>query len=86
MLEVFVREGCPHCADAKRYLPTLARKRPDLQIILRPVDVDVNARQDLIRYSTQAGITTPGVPTSRFQGRLLVGFTNPEPSGPELAE
>jgi glutaredoxin len=86
VLEVFVREGCPHCADAKRYLPTLARTRPDLQIILRPVDVDVNARQDLIRYSTQAGITTPGVPTFRFHGRLLVGFTNPEHSGPELAQ
>lgn len=85
VLEVFVREGCPHCADAKLYLPTLARSRPDLQIILRPVDQDVTARQDLIRYSTQAGITAPGVPTFRFHGRLLVGFTTPEQSGPELA-
>ena len=27
-LEVFVRAGCPHCASAKAYLPTLASQRP----------------------------------------------------------
>lgn len=32
-LEVFVREGCPHCAEAKVYLPAFARERQHLTIV-----------------------------------------------------
>ncbi len=39
-LVVYVRDGCPHCADAKVFLADLARRRPDLRIVYRPVDRD----------------------------------------------
>lgn len=55
-LEVFVRDGCPHCAEAKLYLPQFADRHPEIEIIYRPVDKDANARDDLIRYSKNAGI------------------------------
>jgi len=84
-LEVFVRDGCPHCADAKEFLPTLARDRPGLQIVLRPVDHDATARDDLERHSRNAGIWPPGVPTFVIGGRVLVGFESAERSGPEIA-
>ncbi|MCB1804018.1 MAG: NrdH-redoxin, partial [Candidatus Competibacteraceae bacterium] len=35
VLQVFVRDGCPHCAEAKKYLKILASERPDLPIVLR---------------------------------------------------
>jgi glutaredoxin len=73
-LEVFVREGCPHCADAKAFLAGLAPGRPALRIVYRRVDEDTAARDDLIRLSRQAGIWPPGVPTFTFDGRVLVGF------------
>ena len=34
VLEVFVRDGCPRCADAKEYLPGFAADRPELTIVL----------------------------------------------------
>ncbi len=85
VLEVFVREGCPHCAAAEAYLPTLASERPGLQIVLRSVDGDSAARDDLARHSRNAGIWPPGVPTFVVDGRVLVGFESAQRTGPEVA-
>ncbi len=56
VLTVFVRDGCPHCADAKAYLAVLARERPALRIDYRAIDRDPQARQALEQVSRQAGI------------------------------
>ena len=85
VLQVFVRDGCPHCAEAKKYLKILASERPDLPIVLRPVDQDTTARDDLMRYSKSAGIWPPGVPTFVFNDQVYIGFDNAERTGPELA-
>jgi len=84
VLEVFVRDGCPHCADAKIFLAQLARDRPDVQIVYRPVDQDERALEDLVQHSRDAGIWPPGVPTFVANGRLLVGFDDGERSGPAV--
>jgi hypothetical protein len=55
-LEVFVRDGCPHCANAKKFLSSFSRERPWLQIVYRPVDHDPIARNELVRHSQNAGI------------------------------
>jgi len=83
-LEVFVRDGCPHCAEAKVFLETLAVQRPDLNIAMRSVDRDATARQDLDRYTRSAGLWPPGVPTFVFKDRVVVGFENAERTGPVL--
>lgn len=85
VLEVFVRQGCPHCAEAKTYLSEFARERPWLHVAYRAVDEDTKARDDLVRRTEQAGYWPPGVPTFVFQGRVLVGFADAQQSGPELA-
>ena len=85
VLEVFVRDGCPHCADAKAFLPTFVRERPWLRIVYRSIDGDAAALDDLVRHSRSAGIWPPGVPTFVYDGRVLAGFENAERSGPELA-
>jgi hypothetical protein len=85
VLEVFVRDGCPHCADAKAFLPKLANNRPWLIISYRPVDTDADARNDLIEYSHTSGMWPPGVPTFAFNGQVLVGFESAEISAGKLA-
>ena len=45
VLEVFVRDGCPHCADAKEFLPTFSSTRPWLRISYRSLDHDATARE-----------------------------------------
>ena len=85
VLEVFVRDGCPHCADAKEFLPAFSRERPWLRIVYRSIDGDAAALEDLVRHSRSAGIWPPGVPTFVYDGQVVVGFESPERSGPELA-
>ena len=86
ILEVFVRDGCPHCAEAKRYLPQFGRERPNLRIVYRSLDKDPRAAEDLARHARQSGEWPPGVPTFVIEGRVLVGFASPEVTGPKLAE
>ncbi|MBP8306841.1 MAG: glutaredoxin family protein [Thauera sp.] len=85
VLEVFVREGCPHCADAKRFLAELAMRRPGLEIVYREVDRDPASRDALIELSREAGAWPPGVPTFVFGAHVLVGFDDAEHIGAELA-
>lgn len=81
-MEVYVRDGCPHCADAKEWLETLRRDRPDVRIVLRPIDRDAAALADLERVSKAAGIAVPGVPTFVVGNRALVGFGDAQNTGP----
>ncbi len=83
-LQVFVREGCPHCAAAKAFLPELQRQRPAVQVRLRDVGIDPQARDDLLRLSQQAGVQAPGVPSFAYAGQLLVGFDDAGGRGRDL--
>jgi hypothetical protein len=85
ILEVFVREGCPHCAAAEEFLPGFAAERPWLRLVYRHVDRDPAARAALIRVSEAAGLWPPGVPTFALRGRAMVGFGSAEESGAALA-
>ncbi len=84
VLEVFVRDGCPHCARAKEFLLKFGSERPWLQIIYYSVDHEQIALDGLTRYSQEAGIWPPGVPTFVMNGKVVAGFDNAENSGPLL--
>lgn len=86
-LQVFVREGCPHCADAKDFLASLGPA--DLQgtrIVLHDVVRDEQARADLERLSAAAGVWPPGVPTFVLGDQVRVGFDDAEHTGRELLQ
>jgi glutaredoxin len=84
VLVVFVREGCPYCAKAKRFLDTASRERPSLRIVYLSVDRDPSAAEELARIFRQANMWPPGVPTFVFGGQALVGFEDAERTGPVL--
>jgi len=84
VLEVYVRDDCPHCADAKVFLEALARERPRVRIVLHRVDVDPQAARELSDRSRAAGAWPPGVPTFVVGSHLLVGFDDAGHRGREL--
>lgn len=84
VLEVYVRDGCPHCAAAKQFLPKVAEQRPHLKIVYHSLDKEPDARKALILISQQAGIWPPGVPTFVMSGKAISGFADEESSGPKL--
>lgn len=83
-IEVFVRDGCPHCADAKAFLAQLKQERPDVEVRLHPVDTDAAARDRLTALFQAAGEWPPGVPTFVVGHRMLIGFDDAEHRGREL--
>jgi glutaredoxin len=83
-LQVFVREGCPHCAAAEAFLPSLQQRRPALKVTLRDVGRDPQARAELMRLSQKLGLEAPGVPTFVYRGQVLVGFDGAAGRGRDL--
>lgn len=84
LLQVFERDGCPHCAAAKQYLQGFAAERPWLRGQYRAVDRDPLAQMDMLRYAEQGGIWPPGVPMFVFEGQALMGFDSARVTGAEL--
>ena len=83
-IEVFVREGCPHCEAAKRFLADLEGEQPGLRVTLIDIRRDPDALARLDELSRNAGITQPGVPTIRIGAALIVGFDTPATTGAQI--
>jgi glutaredoxin len=74
-IEVFVREGCPHCAKAEAFLATLGRERPDLRISIRDVQQDAAAMARLQQLVREHGGGVARVPAVYAGGQLFVGYS-----------
>lgn len=83
-IEVFTREGCPYCADAREFLTELERERPGLRVDWREVDRDASARRELEHLSLAAGAQAPGVPSFRIGEAFIVGFEGADTTGERI--
>jgi len=75
-LEVFVREGCPHCANAKVFLAKLAKERPDLEIVIRDVLAEPAALARLQALVKEQRGSTAVVPAFSAGGQLILGYSD----------
>jgi glutaredoxin len=73
-LEVFVREGCPHCAKAEEFLAVLGREQPQLDIVIRDVNREPAALQRLTELAREHG-GVARVPAFFLADQLLFGFS-----------
>ena len=80
-VEVFVRDGCPHCAEAKKFLDGLAKRYPKVTIAYYEVSSDRRARERLFALSRQYGEERPGVPSFLICGAFYSGFSAAAGSG-----
>ncbi|MGE0857778.1 MAG: NrdH-redoxin [Gammaproteobacteria bacterium] len=83
-LEVFTRDGCPHCAAAQAFLAELVLERPTLVVVSRDIARDAAARARFTAVMRAHDIATPGVPAMLCGERLLVGFESAATTGVEL--
>jgi len=74
-MEVFVREGCPHCAKAERFLEKLGKERPALRIVVRDVLEEPAALARLQEIAKAQGAATARVPAFFVGGQLIMGFS-----------
>lgn len=83
-LEVFTRQGCPHCARAKEFLRQLEKDYPSVTITEHPVPDDQQQLERLFRLSEENGIERPGVPSFLICGNFLVGFDTVQTTGEQI--
>ena len=75
VVEVFVREGCPHCAKAEVFLEGLAKERPDLAIVVRDVLKEPAALDRLQEIAKQQNAGNARVPAFFVGGQLIFGYS-----------
>jgi glutaredoxin len=83
-IDVYTREGCPHCVAAKQFLAQLSAREPELE--WREHDVGRNrvAAAELEALCERAGVGVCGVPTFVVAGEIVVGFAGAETTGRRL--
>jgi glutaredoxin len=79
-IEVFVREGCPHCDHAKEFLSRLGQERPDVRIVLRDIRREPAALARLQQLA-ETHRQTARVPAFFVHGDLIVGFSDEATTG-----
>ena len=80
-IEVFVREGCPHCGRAKTFLEQLKQERPSLQILVHDVGRSPEAASRLKALADARQVRTLGVPAFLVGGELLIGYDEAHTTG-----
>jgi glutaredoxin len=85
-LEVFVRQGCPHCEKAKAYLTKLKQRDPQLKVTVRDIGEDPQALLLLKTLAAKFDMAPVGVPAFYVRGELVVGFHSEETTGKHLEE
>ncbi|NOT12028.1 MAG: NrdH-redoxin [Methylococcaceae bacterium] len=80
-IEVFVRNGCPHCAKAELFLQALKREQPQLNIVIHDVIQEPMALQQLQQLAKQQGIGAVRVPAFQVGGQLIVGYSDEVTTG-----
>lgn len=83
-IEVFVRQGCPHCEAAKTFLDDLQHERPALHIARYDIAENSSARQRLAMLAAERRVTSIGVPTFLIGTELIVGFLSTDTTGAEI--
>jgi len=80
-IEVFVREGCPHCAKAEEFLAKLKQESPALRIMIRDVGKEPAALDRLKQVAEGMHVKSARVPAFAVGGQLILGFTDDITSG-----
>lgn len=80
-IEVFVREGCPHCVKAKEFLSALKQEQPELRIVVRDVFKEPAALEQLIRVAKNQGRASVSVPAFKIGEQMIFGFSDEAATG-----
>lgn len=74
-IEVFVQQGCPHCAAAEAFLEVLKHEQPALNIVIHDIKQESSALAQLQRLAENQGMKSAKVPAFQIGGQLIFGYS-----------
>lgn len=80
-VELFTREGCPRCDEAKQFLAELEGRRPGLRTIVADVVEDRAALDRLRTIAEGQSAAAVSVPAFYVRGVLVVGYAGHDLTG-----
>jgi glutaredoxin len=80
-IEVFVRDGCPHCAKAEEFLHKLQQERPGLQIVYYNINQNPEYLQRLKQIAQKVHNPSLRVPAFYLNDQLIVGYSDEMSNG-----
>jgi glutaredoxin len=80
-VEMFTRQGCPHCEKAEAWLGVLERERPGVWVLVWDVGEDAEARARMEAIAEATGTKPVFTPAFYVGGRLIVGWVDAEVTG-----
>ncbi len=83
-IRAFVREGCPHCQAAKRFLKELEQRWPAIRVELNDVIADPAAHRRMTALAKQYGQHVASLPAIEICGRFHIGYDTDATSGARL--
>jgi len=75
-IEVFVRNGCPHCVKAELFLQDLKKEQPALRIVIHDVAEEPAALEQLQQLAKNQGVRVVKVPAFQVGSQLIIGFSD----------
>ena len=73
-VDIYVRDGCPHCEQASAFLQRVKREHPSVTINVFEVSGNAQNLARLEQLSQANGIARPGVPTLVICDLVIVGY------------
>lgn len=81
VIRAFVRAGCTHCRDAKRFLSELQKRWPALRVELFDVSVDSAAQRQMTELANRYGVRVSTLPAIEVFNGMVVGYDTDATTG-----
>lgn len=79
-IELFSRESCPHCIEAKKFLTQLQQEQPHLRIVIHDIEKEPQALTELQILAQKQNVSVR-IPAFYLNQQLIIGFTDPNTTG-----
>jgi glutaredoxin len=83
-IHAYTRDGCPHCADGKRFLAKMKQKYPGFHVEIHDITRDAGALEEMYAIARRYKILASSVPMLHFCGQAMVGFVSDETTGAQI--
>lgn len=83
-IDAYVRDGCPHCADAKRFLARMRDRYPGFSIRYHDIVSNLQARDRLMELAKRHRVQVANVPAFHLCGELIVGYDRDDTTGQRI--
>jgi glutaredoxin len=85
-IKAFIRQGCKHCEEGRRFLDAMVQRWPAIRVEYFDVMADMNARHEVQRLANQYRVTIPSFPCIKVAGRLVVGYQTDQTTGAKIED